>query len=299
MEIEHKTRKYVYVMKQNSLATALHNAAKRIPLGPGLVLAMAFAPIKATAQAVVLGSDSTFAVLAGAGITVAGAVNTSSITGDIGTYPTLSVTGLGNVTLTGVNQSSDTGVMITAKSDLVTAFNAAFNTPYNTQYGPAYDLGGHTLLPGVYNDASSLFINGNETLTLNANGNPNAVWIFQAGSTLITGLDSAVVLEGGAQAGNVFWQVGSSATLGTGTDFEGTILASQSITDDGYSTVDGRLLAEIGSVTLDYTTINILPAEVSGGNAPDTGSTLLLLGASSAALFAFGRSFSLLGGKPA
>jgi hypothetical protein len=98
---------------------------------------------------------------------------------------------------------------------------------------------------------------------------------------------------------SVFWQVTSSATLGTGTDFEGNVLALTSITDNGGSTVDGRLLAQNGAVSLDDTTINILPAEVGSAGVPDSGSTLLTLGASCAALFAFGRRFSLFDGMPA
>jgi len=113
---------------------------------------------------------------------------------------------------------------------------------------------------------------------------------------------------GTVEGTSVFWQIGSSATLGTGTDFDGNILAYTSITDDGDSTVDGRLLAMGGggvggAVTLEDTTINTPPAEVQvqgpGGSVPDSGSTLLLLGSGLVALIAFGRRFSVLPGKPA
>jgi hypothetical protein len=273
----------------------VQNAAKRIPIGIALAGAMMFLHHNATAQTVSLGSDANFAVLAGAGITVAGSVNSSAITGNIGTYPTLSVTGLGNVTLTGVNETADSGVMITAKNDLTTAFNVAAGEPATTSYIAPHDFGGATLMPGVYNDSSSFAITG--TLTLNGNGNPNAVFIIQADSTLITASDSAVDLIGGAQADNVFWVVGSSATLGSGTAFEGNILAYANITANTGVTVDGRLLAETAAVTLDGSdTINEpVPSTGTGGGGgtvPDTGRTLLLLGSGLAALFIFGRRFA-------
>ena len=130
---------------------------------------------------IALGSASSFEVIAGAGITVAGAVNSTTITGDIGTYPTLSITGLGNVVLTGVNHAGDS-VTQSAKTSLVTAYGTAAGATPTTTYPPIKDLGGLTLPPGVYNDPSSFAITG--LLQLDAAGDPNAVWIFQAGSTL-------------------------------------------------------------------------------------------------------------------
>jgi hypothetical protein len=116
------------------------------------------------------------------------------------------------------------------------------------------DLGGQTLSPGVYNSATSIGITG--TLTLDGGGDPNAVFVFQAStSTLTTASASQVNLINGAQACNVFWQVGSSATLGTGSSFQGTIFALQSITVDTAVTIQGRVLARNGAVTLDTDTI--------------------------------------------
>ena len=134
-------------------------------------------------------------------------------------------------------------------------------------------LGNLTVTPGVYFFASSAQLTGQ--LTLNDEGNPDAVFVFQIGSTLTTASSSSVVTINDptpSTAGmSVFWQVTSSATLGTGTEFEGNILALTSITDNGDSTVDGRLLAMNGAVSLDDTTVNILPAELASSGRPDTG----------------------------
>jgi len=213
-----------------------------------------------TTLTVDLGNASGFAVLAGTGITVAGAVNTTSITGDIGTFPTPAITGLENVVLAGTNHAGGEASQL-AQSSLVAAYIDAAGRAFDVQYAGAFDLGGLTLNSGVYNSASSLFLTGG--LTLDAQGDPNAVWIFQAGSTLITASSSVVNLVGGAQASNIFWQVGSSATLGTYTNFAGSILAHTSITVTTGATVDGRMLASGGAVTLDSNTIAVpqgLPA---------------------------------------
>lgn len=261
------------------------------PLGLGLALGIIFLHQSAMAipTTVDLGSDSSFAVLAGSGITVAGAIHSTTITGDIGTFPTTSITGLGNVVLNGANQAEN-AVTQNAKNDLVTAFNDAAGRPATTTYAPVADLGGLTLKAGVYNDPSSFGLTG--TLRLDAQGNPNAVFIFQTGSTLITASHSSVELIGGAQACHVFWEVGSSATLGTDTEFAGNILALASITADTGATVDGRLLAETGAVTLDNNVITKAVCDsTSASGVPDTGNTLLLLGSGLTTLFVFKRRF--------
>lgn len=210
-----------------------------------------------------LGTATSFAVLAGAGITNTGP---TTITGDVGTFPTTTETGFGTVTIIGTNHAGD-AVTQAAKTDLVTAYNdAAGRTPATTVSG---DIGGQTLTPGVYNSSSSLGITG--TLTLDAQGDPNAVFIFQIGSTLTTASGSSVVLINGAQACNVFWQVGSSATLGTGSTFQGTILALTSITATTGVVVIGRLLARNGAVTLDTNTIT---ATICAAPAPQRGISL-------------------------
>src|ERR1700675_3983371 len=201
----------------------------------------------AAAASVPLGTSGSFAVLAGAGITNTGP---TTVNGDLGTYATTTMTGTASITLTGTNHAGDS-VTQGAKTDLTTAYTTA------TGEGPtspiSADLAGQTLTPGVYNSASSIGLSG--ALTLNGGGNPDAVFVFQAGSTLTTGSGSTVNLINGAQACNVFWQVGSSATLGTGSTFRGTILALTSITVTTGVTVDGRVLARNGAVTLDTDTI--------------------------------------------
>ena len=143
-------------------------------------------------------------------------------------------------------------VCLQAQSDLTIAYNDAAGRAPNTTYLGVKDLGGQTLTPGVYK-ADAFAITG--TLTLDAQGDPNAVWIFQAGSTLITAPDSRVVLINSAQPCNVFWQVGSSATLGVDSTFVGTILALTAITANTNATVQGRLMARNAAVALDSNTI--------------------------------------------
>jgi hypothetical protein len=123
--------------------------------------------------------------------------------------------------------------------------------------GAAPDLGGQTLAPGIYKSNTSLAITG--TVTLDGGGDPNAVWIFQIASTFITAGNSNVVLAGGAQAHNIFWQVGSSATLGTTSTLNGTIVALASVTLTTGATLNGRALASTGAVTLDTNTV-VVPA---------------------------------------
>ena len=260
----------------------------RVPLlgGLALVLLLAGQPAEAIPNTVDLGAASGFAVLAGSGITVAGAANSTFITGDIGSFPTATMTGLGNVGLTGVNQAGN-ATTVQAQVDLTSAYNTAAGFAPDVIYGGGFDLVGASLGAGVYHDASSLFLSG--TLTLDGHGDPNAIWIFQAGSTLITASASKVVLIDGAQAKNVFWVVGSSATLGTDTAFMGNILAWQSITLTTGVTVDGRVLAANGAVTMEANNINILAGNAGAVSVPDGGSTVGLLGLVLAAVW-IGRS---------
>jgi hypothetical protein len=140
--------------------------------------------------------------------------------------------------------------------DLTTAYNDAAGRTL-APVTLAGNLGGLTLPPGLYKSTSSLSISSGD-LTLDAQGDPNAVFIFQMASTLTTTSGRAVILSGGAKASNVFWQVGSAATLGTTSAFVGTIMADQSITLNTGATLNGRALARIGSVTLAANTV-VLP----------------------------------------
>jgi hypothetical protein len=198
-----------------------------------------------------LGTAETYSVLAGSTVTSTGA---TTLSGDLGLSPGTSVTGAPAVG--GITHVTDAAAL-QAKSDLTTAYDdAAARTPATTVSG---DLVGQTLTTGVYKSTSSLAVSG--TLTLNGGGNPNAVFIFQLGSTLTTATASNIALIGGAQSSNVFWQVGSSATLGTGSTFSGTILALTSITVTTGTAFHGRALARDGAVSLDTNTFT----EVSGG----------------------------------
>lgn len=196
---------------------------------------------------VALGTAESFAVLAGSGITNTGA---TTITGDVGTFPTTTRTGFGSVTLTGTDHAGD-AVTQGAKDALVTAYDDAFGRQPATSI--PVELGGSTLLAGVYT-SPTFGLTG--TLTLDAAGDPDAQFVFQAGSTLITEANSTVSLLNGADPCRVVWQVGSSATFKTGTDFAGDVLAYTSITAQTNATFLGRLLARNGAVTLDTNTIS-------------------------------------------
>lgn len=228
--------------------------ARSVRLGVASLAAVGlFLSVPGTAQAaavpVPLGTADSFVVLAGAGVTNTGP---TTLRGDLGTFPTTSITGLGSMTVTGVNHAGD-AVTQRAKTALVTAYKtAAGEGPTSPISG---DLNGRRLKPGVYNSASSIGLRTGGTLILDADGDPGAVFVFQAGSTLKALSGSQILLRNGARSCNVFWQVGSSATLGTGSRFVGTVLAYQSITAETGANVVGRLLARNGAVTLDTNTI--------------------------------------------
>jgi hypothetical protein len=204
-----------------------------------------------------LGSTKRFAVLAGSEIT---SVPTTSIKGDVGLSPAArsKITGLTPVEVTGSIFAADDGgataVMLTqAKSDLTVAYNDAAGRTLAPVDVANADLGGQTLHPGLYKSSGTLGITGN--LTLDAQGDTNGVFIFQIASTLGTANNSQVILSGGAKAGNIFWQVGTSAALGTTSIFQGIIMADQSVTVATGATVNGQLMARIGAVTLQSNTI--------------------------------------------
>ncbi len=194
--------------------------------------------------AISLGTADSFGVLGGSTVTNTGA---SVITGNLGVSPGTAVTGFPPGTVTLTIHSAD-AVAAQAQTDLTTAYNAILTTPTLIDL-TGTDLGGLTLTPGVYGFNSSAQLTG--TLTLDAQGNPNAVFIFKIASTLTTASGSSVLLINSGSNCNVFWQVGSSATLGTGSTLAGNILALQSITLTTGANVSGRALARNGAVTLD------------------------------------------------
>ena len=234
---------------------------KSVAARTALVLAIsvfALRPLMASAAQppVGLGKAASFAVLAGQGITNIGP---TVVHGNLGTSPAKAVTGFPPGLVHGAIHRADAFVL-QAKNSLTTAYNdAAGRTPVITK---PPQLGGTTLTPGVYNSSSGAFqITG--TLTLDASGDPNGVFIFQTSSTLITASGSKVVLIGAASPCNVFWQIGSSATLGTGSTFRGNIMALTSIQVMTSVKVIGRVMARNASVTLHS---DIITAAACGAN---------------------------------
>lgn len=214
-----------------------------------VLLTVTGVPAYAAQPVVGLGTATSYAVLAGSGVSNTGP---SVIGGDIGLSPQTAVTGFppGVVTPPGTTNVAN-GVAANAKADLKLAYDdAAGRTPVTTV---STDLGGRTLQAGVYKAAKAMSLTG--TLTLD--GGPDDVFIFQAGSTLKTASDATVALTGGASACNIFWQVGSSATLGTDTVFVGTIMALTSAQLLTRTRLTGRVLARNGAVTLDTNVIDV------------------------------------------
>ena len=228
-----------------------------IPLGAAALagvaaLTLIIPTISNAAQAQVnLGSASTFAVLAGSGITNTGTTTASGTAGsDFGSDPTPAFTGDTSVTTLGTKYTAANAAVTLAKTALASAYSDASGRASTAAV--TADLGGQTLVSGVYTSGSTLALTG--TLTLDGENNPDAVFIFQAGSALSTASGSTVSLVNGAQACHVFWQVGSSATFGTASNFTGHVMALTSITATNGATFNGQLLAENGAVTLDTNT---------------------------------------------
>jgi outer membrane autotransporter protein len=240
--------------------------ARRTVAALGVMLVALISP--SHAQAPPLGTLVGFGVLAGSTITNTGP---SVIDGDIGVSPGAAVTGFppGVVTAPGVIHAADAAAL-QAQADLSAAYLNLLSRPTTFDL-TGQNLGGLTLIPGVYNFASSAQLTG--LLTLNGLGNPNSVFIFNIGSTLTTASASVVSLINGAQGGNVFWRVGSSATLGTTTSFNGDILAQSSITLNTGAVIDcGAVWASSGAVTLDTNTITLC-ALIFGPGGPILGPT--------------------------
>lgn len=208
------------------------------------------------ANTITLGTAESFAVLAGSTITNAG---TTVIFGNIGVAPGTSVTGFPLGIVTDGTIHSNTALAQQARLDVALAYDVLAGETSTTDLS-GQDLGGRTLAPGVYRFSSSAQLTG--SLVLDAAGDPNARFDFQIGSTLTTAVSSGVLLTNGGRADNVFFQVGSSATLGVGTTFAGNILAFANITLNNTSILSGKALAFNGEVTLDTNNIGFSEANV-------------------------------------
>ena len=234
------------------------------PAAIALTLTLAVLASTAQAASVGLGTADRFAVLAASTVTNTGP---SVIGGDVGVSPGTAITGFppGMVSAPGTLHSAD-DVALQAQRDLGTAYSDAAGRSSTATISA--DLAGRTLTSGTYTSASSLGLNGD--LTLDGENDPNAVFVFQAGSTLLVGTTSPgrVLLTRGAQACNVFWQVGSSATIGPATQFVGNILALTSISLQTAATLNGRALARNAAVTLDSNTITKSTCATTGGDTP-------------------------------
>ena len=227
-----------------------------------LLMVMVVKPtmVMAAQPTVKLGTTSTYAVLAGTAITNTGTTTingsaggdiTGNVGGDVGLYPGTVFTGKASTTISGAVHLADNAA-IKAKDDLVSAYDDAAGRKPVTRI-PS-ELGETTLKPGVYDSADGTFkITGK--LTLDAENDPNGVFVFKTNSTLITASNSSVSLLNKARFCRTFWKVGSSATLGTNSHFVGHIFALDSITANTGATVQGQLLARNGSVTLDNNVI--------------------------------------------
>lgn len=230
------------------MKTSFRRTSVALSIGVALTLAISTLVIGQRADGagpapVGLGTAAAFAVLAGTpAVTNTGP---TTVAGDLGISPAAAVTGFPPGVVNGTIHAAD-AVALQAKNDLVLAYSDAASRPATATHG---SLGGLTLVGGVYN-AGGVTLGLTGTLTLDGQNDPNSVWIFQATSDLVTASSSAVSFINGAQPCNVFWQVTSSATLGSGSTFAGTILALTSITMGSTVSLNGRALARNGDVTL-------------------------------------------------
>jgi hypothetical protein len=239
------------------------------PLAAKFVWTFTTTPVCLPAAAIPLGAACSFGIL-GATPSVSN-TGPTIVKGDIGIWPAASITGfgaapgvLGPGIFTGTEHLGD-AIAMGAQTDLTTAFNTAMNAGGGPGVGAALtaDIGGQTLPPGIYKATNTLGITGN--LTLDGSTNPTGIWIFKVGTALTTAAGgvgtpaSQVLLIGGAQAHNVFWQIGSAATLGTNSLFQGTIMANATITLTTGATLNGRALDRSAAVALDSNPVNVPP----------------------------------------
>jgi hypothetical protein len=228
----------------------------------GIVAATSLTAAASTAPG--LGTATSFAVLAGSTVTNTG---NTVVTGDLGVSPGTAVTGFGPGpgTVNGTQHTGTDALAVSAKNDLTTAYGIAASSPCNVNK-TGQNLGGQVLTPGTYCQTTAPTLTG--TLTLSGNG----VFIFQIGSTLVTAPGATVSYTNGAQPCNVFWHVGSSATLDTATTFVGTIMALASISLNDGATIAGRALAQTGQVSMIHNQITA-PTTCNASTTPGPTST--------------------------
>jgi type VI secretion system secreted protein VgrG len=243
----------------------------------GAVLAVCVAffaiPVAAQASAVNLGTASPFVVLGGSAVTNTGP---SVLNGDLGVGPGTSLTGFGAPSVVNGATHDNDAVANIAQNDLTTAYNVAAGQPVSPGHVlTGTNLGNRTLTAGAYSFSSSAQLTGQ--LTLDAKGKADAQFVFEIGSTLTTASASSVVLINGASPCNVYWQVGSSATLGTTTAFQGNLMALQDISLNNGASVIGRVLAKRGITlinnVLDRSTCNDQPTTPGTPGTPTTPGT--------------------------
>jgi MYXO-CTERM domain-containing protein len=243
-------------------------------LSGAAVAALLCSPSPALAQAS-LGTAESFAVLGGSTVTNTGA---TVLTGDLGVSPGAAIVGFPPGTVTGTIHAAD-AVALQAQNDLVTQYNALTSAACTADL-TGQDLGGMTLTSGVYCFDSSAGMTG--ILTLDAQGNDAATFVFKTESTLTTAAGSSVALINGGNPCGVAWRIGSSATLGTTTSFIGNLIALTSITLNTDANIVGRALARNGAVTLDDNNISFVACAVGGGPPPvptlTTWATIALVG---------------------
>ena len=247
--------------------------ARRAGLTLAAGLAFAAVPAAAQASAVLLGTAAPFVVLAGSTATNTGP---SVLNGELGLSPGTSLPGFNAAVVNGATHNND-AVAAQAQASLTTAYDTAAGQPSPVDL-TGQDLGGLTLTAGNYAFSTSAQLTG--ALVLDAQGDPNAQFVFQIGSTLTTASASSVVMINGGSPCNVYWQIASSATLGSTTAFQGNLMAYTSITLNNRATVLGRALARNGAVTLDDNVLDASacdtgsttpPATPTGGGTPTTG----------------------------